>query len=63
MGEFILNGVKYILGLVVENGEQIFTLVAMVGVFVSMFGGKKLGTKLTGGSILSYIIVKVISGR
>ena len=55
---------KKLLKFIADNGvdfDQVFVVVAICGVFVIMAGFRKLGTKLTSGSIVGYIVCKVVS--
>lgn len=55
---------KKILKFIADNGvnfDQVFVVVAICGIFVIMAGFRKLGTKLTSGSIVGYIVCKVVS--
>ena len=68
VGEFILDGVattsKAVIKWVSKNGvsiDGIFVVVAICGIFVVMTGFRKVGTKMTSGSIVGYIICKVVS--
>lgn len=67
-GQWLVDGFifvgKSIIGFIVTNGvelDQVFVVVAICGIFVIMAGFRKLGTKLTSGSILGYIACKVVS--
>lgn len=40
--------------------DNIFILIAILGVFCIMFGFRKLGTKMTSGSIFGYLACKVV---
>lgn len=54
---------KKVIGFVGACGtdlDGLFIVVAIVGVFLIMAGFKNVGTKLTSGSILGYIVCKVV---
>lgn len=64
----LVDGIIYLgkkaLKFIATNGadfDQVFAIVAICGVFFIMAGFKKLGTKLTSGSIVGYTICKVVS--
>lgn len=63
--EWFVSGVvwisKNVFGFLVTQGDSLFVLVAICGIFCMMAGYKKLGTKMTSGSILGYIVCKVVS--
>ena len=67
-GKWLINGAVYVgksvIKWIADNGvnlDQIFVVVAICGGFIIMAGFKKLGTKLTSGSIVGYIACKVVS--
>lgn len=37
----------------------IFVVITLVGIYISMSGNKKLGTKLSSGSVIIYLLLKV----
>lgn len=43
-----------------DQFHDLFVLIALIGVYLIFAGNKKLGTKFTSGSILSYIILKAV---
>lgn len=47
---------------VIQGSDAIFIIVAMVGVYFIMSGNRKLGTKLTSGSFLTYVLAKAVLG-
>jgi len=67
-GQWVIDGFvfvgKSIITFIATNGvdlDQAFVVVAVCGIFIIMAGFRKLGTKLTSGSILGYIACKVVS--
>lgn len=38
----------------------VFTVICMIGIFITMSGNKKLGTKISSLSFIVYILLKVI---
>lgn len=65
IGEGIIYSLKWIgkkIGNVALSGESIFVIAAIIGVYLSMAGNKKLGTKISSISMLTYLIVKVVMG-
>lgn len=63
--EWLIAGVawigKNVIAFLATDGETVFILIAILGIFCMMGGFKKLGTKMTSGSILGYIICKVVT--
>lgn len=64
MGEKIVEGISKCIVFLVEGSlqfESLFIVTAMGGIFVTMGGNKTLGTRLTSGAIMIYIVLKVLS--
>lgn len=57
LGQFVGEGIGY----TATQLEPVFVIIAMLGVFLMLFGAKKLGTKLTSVSILIYTLTRIIS--
>jgi len=57
LGQFIAGGIGY----TTAQLEPVFVIIAMVGVFLILFGAKRLGTKLTSFSILVYTLTRIMS--
>lgn len=62
----VSNGVSHVKSSIdgaIGNGlvqsTPIFIVVAMIGVYISMSGNRKLGTKISSGAILLYILLEV----
>lgn len=55
------NGILKIIGALANAGEGAFVIAAIIGFFITMMGNKKLGTKVTSISILSYFIIKAVA--
>lgn len=60
-GEWVLSGVKVVASFLIENNE-IFVIVAIVGMYFVIVGKRELGTKITSGSIIAYIVAKAVEG-
>ena len=60
IGWLITIGVKGIAAFMI-NFDGAFIIVAIVGIYLIMAGSKKLGTKLTSGAFILYLICKVIA--
>lgn len=65
--EWFFNGVvwvfKKVIGFIGSCGTELdglFIVVAIIGVFLIMAGFKNLGTKFTSGSILGYVVCRVV---
>lgn len=61
--ETIINTFKSVILFIATNCndlDNIFILIAMLGVFFIMFGFRKVGTKMTSGSIFGYLACKVV---
>lgn len=64
IAESIVTGISKCIDFLVEGAlelEPVLVVVAMAGIFVTMVGGRKVGTKLTSGAIIIYTILKVVS--
>ena len=59
-GQIIGAGAKGIT-IFICNFDGAFIIVAIVGIYLIMAGSKKLGTKLTSGAFILYLICKVIA--
>lgn len=55
------NVILKILGILATKGEPLFIIVAIIGLFIVMLGNKKLGTKISSISILSYYILRMVT--
>lgn len=54
------NGILKLLETLIETGEPLFMIAAIIGLFIVISGNKKLGTKISSISILSYMVLRVV---
>jgi hypothetical protein len=52
----IINGIAYL----VLQFDEVFVIIAILGVFVMMSGNRKLGTRMTSLSILLYAVLRAV---
>lgn len=57
---FVFKSIASFLGSFGTELEPIFVVVAIIGVFLIMADFRKIGTKLTSGSILGYLACRVV---
>lgn len=62
----LIKGLTWLGGYIDKGGDilaeqfgGVFMVAAMIGVFITMAGGKKLGTKVSSLSLVLYILLKV----
>lgn len=67
-GEKIGEGLIYVLkwmgkgiGNIALGGESLFVIAAMIGIYITMAGNKKLGTKISSISLISYVLIKAVT--
>lgn len=59
LGIKIIKGIVYIL----VQFDEVFIIIAMLGVFFMIFGNKKIGTKITSSSILIYTVLRMVVSK
>ncbi|MCM0648608.1 hypothetical protein NBE98_09505 [Clostridium swellfunianum] len=55
------NGILKVIAALANAGEGMFILAAILGLFIVMMGNKKLGTKISSISIITYFIIRAVT--
>jgi hypothetical protein len=54
------NGILKLLEALINTGEPLFVIAAIIGLLFVIAGNKRLGTKISSISILSYMILRAV---
>jgi hypothetical protein len=55
------NGILKVLAALADAGEGAFVIAAIIGLFITIMGNKKLGTKVSSISIITYFIIRAVT--
>jgi hypothetical protein len=55
------NGILKVLAALADAGEGMFIIAAIVGLFITMMGNKKIGTKISSISVITYFIIRAVT--
>ncbi|KJS81659.1 MAG: hypothetical protein JM58_16425 [Peptococcaceae bacterium BICA1-8] len=57
---WIIDKISNGLGFAIKDLDGVLIIIAIIGVYFIMAGNKKLGTKITSGSIIVYAILRAV---